>query len=52
MCGINGYLESTKSKEVGSSIDLLKKMNDVILHRGPDQDGFYSSVFSNYSISY
>ena len=50
MCGINGYLESTKSKEVGSSIDLLEKMNDVILHRGPDQDGFYSSVFSNYSI--
>lgn len=49
MCGINGYLKN-KSVEESASMSLLKKMNDSILHRGPDQDGFFTSFFSNYSI--
>jgi asparagine synthase (glutamine-hydrolysing) len=49
MCGINGFLKN-KSEEENTSLTLLKKMNDSILHRGPDQDGFFTSVFSNYSI--
>lgn len=41
MCGINGYL----SKTGGASriTALLEKMNSEILHRGPDQDGFFVS---------
>ena len=39
MCGITGYihLESEKS----SSLQLIKKMTDAIIYRGPDAEGFY-----------
>ncbi len=38
MCGIVGFV-----KKDGSSVDrsILEKMNAAIVHRGPDQDGFY-----------
>jgi asparagine synthase (glutamine-hydrolysing) len=40
MCGINGIGFSTRS---GRQIDagVLKRMRDVITHRGPDDDGIY-----------
>ncbi|MFD2514262.1 asparagine synthase (glutamine-hydrolyzing) [Pontibacter locisalis] len=39
MCGINGLIKREgKSKEEVSR--LLSQMNQVIIHRGPDQDGF------------
>ena len=40
MCGINGIALSTKS---GLSIDVavLKRMRDVIRHRGPDDEGVF-----------
>ncbi|GGC88388.1 asparagine synthetase B [Flavobacterium lutivivi] len=47
MCGINGFV--TKSKE--SSINgFLETMNNKIIHRGPDEDGFYFENTSNISI--
>ena len=39
MCGISGFLHLDKEREAGDAI--LKKMNDVIAHRGPDGEGFY-----------
>ena len=38
MCGIVGFV-----KKDGSSVDrtILEKMNAAIVHRGPDDDGFY-----------
>jgi asparagine synthase (glutamine-hydrolysing) len=36
MCGICGYYST---KEIDPTV--LKKMNDRIIHRGPDDDGFY-----------
>lgn len=39
MCGITGLL-IPKEQTVDRS--LLRKMNEVITHRGPDTDGFYS----------
>ncbi|MDX1760581.1 MAG: asparagine synthase (glutamine-hydrolyzing) [Christiangramia sp.] len=40
MCGINGLLtKRNKSEEKVSK--LLSKMNHEIIHRGPDQDGFF-----------
>lgn len=37
MCGIAGIIgEKTKNKDV-----IIKKMTDLIAHRGPDDDGFY-----------
>lgn len=38
MCGINGYVTSNDSVKISG---LLDKMNEKILHRGPDQDGFF-----------
>ena len=37
MCGICGFyqLEGEADKQV------LKRMNDRIIHRGPDDDGYY-----------
>lgn len=36
MCGISGYLDL----ENGVDRDILQKMNDVIRHRGPDDEGY------------
>ncbi|MBF9254967.1 asparagine synthase (glutamine-hydrolyzing) [Pontibacter sp. 172403-2] len=38
MCGISGII-SLKEKQVDSS--LIKAYNDIISHRGPDDDGFF-----------
>jgi len=38
MCGIAGVLGATTTKKEA----LIKKMTEVIHHRGPDQDGFFS----------
>ena len=39
MCGITGIFHFDRTKKI--NLDLLKKMNDVISHRGPDGEGFY-----------
>jgi len=39
MCGINGYIaRNTTASEIQSKAE---KMNTAILHRGPDEDGFF-----------
>ena len=42
MCGITGIF-NIDGKPV--SINLLKKMTDVVKHRGPDGEGFWSDSF-------
>lgn len=42
MCGINGFL----SKSTYKSDDFLKRMNAKIIHRGPDEDGFFTENFN------
>ncbi|OOL38564.1 asparagine synthase (glutamine-hydrolyzing) [Pseudomonas sp. FSL W5-0299] len=37
MCGFSGFF--TPTANASSSIDLLKKMGDALLHRGPDDHG-------------
>lgn len=39
MCWINWFINSTINKQ--ESIDLIKKMNQILKHRGPDDDGFF-----------
>ncbi len=39
MCGINGILHFESERRVDS--DLIKVMSDTIIHRGPDDEGFY-----------
>ncbi|MCK0159318.1 asparagine synthase (glutamine-hydrolyzing) [Allomuricauda sp. F6463D] len=49
MCGINGIItQSTVSK---SDIDtILTKMNKLIVHRGPDEDGFFTEENTSFSL--
>lgn len=37
MCGIVGFINQEKNKET-----IIKKMADLIIHRGPDSDGYYT----------
>jgi len=37
MCGFVGYVNKEKDKK-----KTIKKMNDTIIHRGPDSEGFYT----------
>lgn len=47
MCGINGVITTDASKPVNS---LLKVMNKEIIHRGPDEDGFFEKDNSTFSV--
>jgi asparagine synthase (glutamine-hydrolysing) len=38
MCGIAGFVNKSSSSEFGE--DLLRRMGDLIAHRGPDAEGF------------
>jgi len=38
MCGINGLLFKQESNELSEQLSI---MNNLIIHRGPDDDGFY-----------
>lgn len=42
MCGINGIINNTKKSETELREELAA-MNQLIFHRGPDEDGFYSA---------
>ncbi len=44
MCGIAGWITQKPKFNSGS---LLKQMADVIEHRGPDDEGFYTERFSS-----
>jgi len=39
MCGISGFVDG-RGLDPGASV-LLKKMTDCLIHRGPDDEGFY-----------
>jgi len=39
MCGINGLISNEHSKE--ASLKIVQRMNDLIKHRGPDNEGIY-----------
>ncbi|WP_291103352.1 MULTISPECIES: asparagine synthase (glutamine-hydrolyzing) [unclassified Flavobacterium] len=49
MCGINGFV-SKSFKETKIIDGILDKMNHEIIHRGPDQDGFFAESNQNFSI--
>jgi asparagine synthase (glutamine-hydrolysing) len=49
MCGINGFV-SKSFKETKIIDGILDQMNHEIMHRGPDQDGFFAESNPNFSI--
>ena len=40
MCGINGYIVKNNAS-IATITSVVEKMNAKILHRGPDEDGFF-----------
>jgi len=49
MCGINGFV-SKKHLEKQFISEALVQMNHEIIHRGPDQDGFFIENDSDFSV--
>ena len=50
MCGINGFITRGHVSEEGLR-EQLEGMNNKIIHRGPDQDGFFTESNSDYSVA-
>ncbi len=48
MCGINGLIK--KNSNSNNSFSTLQRMNEKIIHRGPDDDGFFKEKIGEYSI--
>ncbi|NRB58892.1 MAG: asparagine synthase (glutamine-hydrolyzing) [Winogradskyella sp.] len=49
MCGINGLIDKTQISEDKMSF-VLNNMNDLIFHRGPDEDGVFAEQNDEFSI--
>lgn len=41
MCGFIGCIHEQAKEQNDSEKKLLKQMNDLIVHRGPDDEGFF-----------
>jgi asparagine synthase (glutamine-hydrolysing) len=50
MCGINGIISNTNKNESQLRKDLAE-MNQLIFHRGPDEDGFYIDTSESNSVA-
>ncbi len=51
MCGINGFINFDSALTKEETIAELNSMNDLIFHRGPDDDGVYANVDKRLSIA-
>ncbi|MFH6769246.1 asparagine synthase (glutamine-hydrolyzing) [Gaetbulibacter aquiaggeris] len=50
MCGINGFITKTE-KSLNELQNNLTLMNNMIIHRGPDDDGIFKMSRPNFSIA-
>ncbi|MAX72039.1 MAG: asparagine synthase (glutamine-hydrolyzing) [Flavobacteriaceae bacterium] len=49
MCGINGIIAKTNRNE-NEIKTILNNMNDLIIHRGPDEDGVFANETQDYTV--
>ncbi|WP_138434057.1 asparagine synthase (glutamine-hydrolyzing) [Winogradskyella algicola] len=49
MCGINGLIDKTKMSEDKMS-SVLNAMNNLIIHRGPDEDGVFAEQNDTFTV--
>jgi asparagine synthase (glutamine-hydrolysing) len=45
MCGFYGIVRNTPKKNTKLELDKLKQINNLITHRGPDDEGFYDDEY-------
>ena len=50
MCGINGYIKYSQENEEQLKAD-MNRMNTLIFHRGPDEDGVFTESNDSHSIT-
>lgn len=50
MCGINGFVVNRKIEEIQLENE-VSKMNNLIIHRGPDDSGIYIDSSEKYSLA-
>ncbi|SHF91592.1 asparagine synthase (glutamine-hydrolysing) [Salegentibacter echinorum] len=50
MCGINGFVTKGQTDQERLRKE-LEKMNNQIIHRGPDQDGFFAESSTSFSVA-
>ena len=50
MCGINGYIKFKQENENMLTAN-INAMNDLIFHRGPDEDGVFTESNKPYSVA-
>lgn len=51
MCGINGFI-SNSNIDRSLALNKLKAMNDKIIHRGPDEDGFFTEDCASLTVAF
>ena len=49
MCGINGIIKKTSCSE-NDLTTALTQMNNLIIHRGPDEDGFTVNCEQDFAV--
>ena len=49
MCGINGIIAKTNRKE-DEITSILNNMNNLIIHRGPDEDGLFAEENDQFTV--
>ncbi|EGV45046.1 asparagine synthase (glutamine-hydrolyzing) [Bizionia argentinensis JUB59] len=50
MCGINGFIKSSHLLSE-DTLSILNEMNQVIIHRGPDDSGFYYNNSDTFTVA-
>ena len=50
MCGINGYIKFNRESDEQLKAD-MNKMNTLIFHRGPDEDGVFTESNDTHSVA-
>ncbi len=52
MCGFTGFLSATGGVDCAHAQDLLRRMADKIVHRGPDSDGYWVDPASGIGLAH
>lgn len=52
MCGFSGFLAPKQGKTLDEQRNILLRMADAILHRGPDSDGYWADPASGFGLAH